>query len=190
MTIGILGKKLGMTQLFQEDGTWIPVTVVQAGPCKVLQVKVAQTSDLPEESRTGTLNRGKKHGKVERPRRADGYYGVQLGFDEKPAKAATKAETGHVYGCPIGNLSQEMGDLSPSFQHKLKGAMDSMVDIYAGLIQEAQKSGEVSRLLDAGKAADFLVSSWEGALIRMKIEKSPEPLENHQQFIFRYILTP
>ena len=96
----------------------------------------------------------------------------------------------YAYGCPIGNLSQEMGDLSPSFQLKLKGAMDSMVDIYAGLIQEAQKSREVSRLLDARKAADFLVSSWEGALIRMKIEKSPEPLENHQQFIFKYILTP
>ncbi|MHC4513163.1 MAG: 50S ribosomal protein L3 [Planctomycetota bacterium] len=95
MTIGILGKKLGMTQLFQEDGTWVPVTVVQAGPCKVLQVKVAQASELPEESRTGTLNRGKKRGKAERPRRADGYYGVQLGFDEKSAKAATKAETGH-----------------------------------------------------------------------------------------------
>ena len=95
MTIGILGKKLGMTQLFLEDGTWIPVTVVQAGPCKVLQVKVVQTSDLPEDSRTGILNRGKRRGKVPRARRGDGYYGVQLGFDEKSEKRSTKAETGH-----------------------------------------------------------------------------------------------
>jgi len=95
MTIGILGKKLGMTQLFLEDGTWIPVTVVQAGPCKVLQVKVAQPSELDEGSRVGTLNRGKKRGKAERPRRADGYYSVQLGFDDKTAKSATQAETGH-----------------------------------------------------------------------------------------------
>jgi len=95
----------------------------------------------------------------------------------------------YAYGCPIGNLSQEMGDLSPAFQHKLKGAMDCMVDIYAGLIQEAQKTGEVSRTLDARKAADFLVYSWEGALIRMKLEKSPGSLENHQKFIFKYILT-
>ncbi len=95
MTIGILGKKLGMTQLFQEDGTWVPVTVVQAGPCKVLQVRVVQASDLPEDGRTGILNHGKRRGKVARPRRADGYYGVQLGFDEKSAKSATKAETGH-----------------------------------------------------------------------------------------------
>ena len=94
------------------------------------------------------------------------------------------------YGCPIGNLSQEMGDLSPAFQDKLKGAMDSMVEIYAGLIQEGQKSGEISLLLDAKKAADFLVSSWEGALIRMKIEKSLESLQNHYSFIFEYILAP
>lgn len=95
MTIGILGKKLGMTQLFLEDGTWVPVTVVQVGPCKVLQVKVAQASELAEESRTATLNRGKKRGKAPRPRRGDGYYSVQLGFDEKPAKSATRPEIGH-----------------------------------------------------------------------------------------------
>lgn len=92
------------------------------------------------------------------------------------------------YGCPIGNLSQEMGDLSPAFQAKLKQAMDSMVDMYAGIIREGQNAGEISHRLDAQKAAEFLVSSWEGALLRMKIEKSLEPLENHRRFIFEYIL--
>ncbi len=92
------------------------------------------------------------------------------------------------YGCPIGNLSQEMGDLSPSFQAKLKEAMDAMVDMYAGIICEGQESGEISSRLDAKQAAEFLVSSWEGALLHMKIEKSLEPLENHQRFIFDYIL--
>jgi large subunit ribosomal protein L3 len=95
MTIGILGKKLGMTQLFQPDGTWIPVTVVQAGPCKVLQVKSREIAELPEEHRVATTNLGKRRGKVERPRRADGYYAIQLGFDEKPAKSANRPETGH-----------------------------------------------------------------------------------------------
>lgn len=92
------------------------------------------------------------------------------------------------YGCPIGNLSQEMADLSPPFQAKLKEAMDIMVGIYAGIIREGQDSGEISPRLDAHKAAEFLVSSWEGALLRMKIEKSLEPLEIHQRFIFDYIL--
>lgn len=96
MTIGILGKKLGMTQYFQADGTWIPVTVVEAGPCKVLQVKVKDVAELPQEQRVATTNRGKKGGKIARPRRADGYYAMQLGFAEKSERRATKPERGHV----------------------------------------------------------------------------------------------
>ncbi len=95
MTLGILGKKLGMTQLFQEDGSCVPVTVLQMGPCKVLQVKTVAASELPESHRTAAASRGKKRGKVERPRRPDGYYAVQLGFDPKPGKSASKAELGH-----------------------------------------------------------------------------------------------
>ncbi len=95
MSIGILGKKLGMTQLFQEDGTWIPVTVIQAGPCKVLQVKTKDSGELAEDDRNAATNLGKKRGKVQRPRRSDGYYAVQMGFDDKLKKAANKAETGH-----------------------------------------------------------------------------------------------
>ena len=95
MTIGILGKKLGMTQLFQDDGTWVPVTVVQAGPCKVLQVKAKGVTELAEADRLGVTNRGKRSGRVERPRRPDGYYAIQVGFDDKSEKAATKAELGH-----------------------------------------------------------------------------------------------
>lgn len=95
MTLGILGKKLGMTQIFRDDGTCIPVTVVQAGPCRVLQVKMVASGEHPEGHRTSTGNRGKKSGKQERARAADGYYAVQLGFDEKPARTSSKAELGH-----------------------------------------------------------------------------------------------
>ena len=95
MTIGILGRKLGMTQLFLPDGTWLPVTVVQAGPCKVLQVKTKEVGELPEEHRKAATNHGKKRGRTERPRRSDGYYAVQLGFDDRTEKAATKAGIGH-----------------------------------------------------------------------------------------------
>jgi large subunit ribosomal protein L3 len=95
MTVGILGKKLGMTQLFQEDGTWIPVTVIQAGPCKVLQVKAKQASELPEDRRSASTNLGKKRGSHQRPRRDDGYYAVQLGFDDRNDKSASKPAIGH-----------------------------------------------------------------------------------------------
>jgi len=94
----------------------------------------------------------------------------------------------YAYGCPIGNLSQEMGDLSPEFRIKLKQAIDSMVKIYAALLSEAQKAGELSGDLDVQDIAGFIVSSWQGALLRMKIEKSSGPLENHRKFIFSYLL--
>ncbi|WP_274365223.1 50S ribosomal protein L3 [Paenibacillus thermotolerans] len=69
MTKGILGKKLGMTQVFAEDGIVIPVTVIQAGPCVVLQKKDQEN---------------------------DGYGAIQLGFDEKKEKNTTKPALGHV----------------------------------------------------------------------------------------------
>ncbi|OGR30707.1 MAG: 50S ribosomal protein L3 [Desulfuromonadaceae bacterium GWB2_53_15] len=68
MMKGIIGKKLGMTQIFMEDGTRIPVTVVQAGPCVVTQKK---TTDI------------------------DGYCAVQVGFESMSASAATKPQLGH-----------------------------------------------------------------------------------------------
>jgi len=69
MRKGILGRKVGMTQVFQPDGSIVPVTVIEAGPCKVLQVK--------------TVDR-------------DGYDAVQLGFMDKPRRLASRSERGHV----------------------------------------------------------------------------------------------
>ncbi|MBW4636774.1 MAG: 50S ribosomal protein L3 [Gloeocapsa sp. UFS-A4-WI-NPMV-4B04] len=69
MSVGILGTKLGMTQVFDEAGRAIPVTVVQAGPCTVTQVKTTQT---------------------------DGYQAIQVGFKEVKQKAVTKPELGHL----------------------------------------------------------------------------------------------
>lgn len=68
MAKGILGKKLGMTQIFEADGRLIPVTVVEAGPCVVLQNKTEET---------------------------DGYNAVQLGFGEIKEKHTTKPMKGH-----------------------------------------------------------------------------------------------
>lgn len=68
MIEGILGKKLGMTQVFAADGRWIPVTVVEAGPCTVLQKKVTAT---------------------------DGYNALQLGFGAKKSHRVTKPLLGH-----------------------------------------------------------------------------------------------
>jgi large subunit ribosomal protein L3 len=95
-TLGILGKKLGMTQIFRGDGECVPVTVIQAGPCRVLAVKMATAAEHPEGHRTASINNGKKRGKHAKPRSGDGYYAVQLGFDDKPARVTNQAELGHV----------------------------------------------------------------------------------------------
>jgi TetR/AcrR family transcriptional repressor of nem operon len=94
------------------------------------------------------------------------------------------------YGCPIGNLAQEMGDLSQPFRDKLQYALGKMVDIYSPILKEAQNQGEISPRLDVRETAYFLVSSWHGALIHMKALKSLVPLENHKRFIFDYVLRP
>ena len=66
---GILGKKVGMTQVFQEDGSVVPVTVIEAGPCYVTQV---------------------------RTEKRDGYRAVQLGYEPAKEKHLTKGQMGHL----------------------------------------------------------------------------------------------
>jgi len=68
MITGLLGKKLGMTQIFSKDGGLIPVTLLQVGPCDLLQIKSKEI---------------------------DGYSALQIGFEEKKKKRATQAEIGH-----------------------------------------------------------------------------------------------
>lgn len=94
MSAGILGRKLGMTQIFAKDGTVVPITVVQAGPCRILQVKVKDITELPEGHRTALASKGKKFGHRERQRRPDGYYALRLGFDSRPLKTTKKPEQG------------------------------------------------------------------------------------------------
>jgi large subunit ribosomal protein L3 len=69
MVKGILGRKVGMTQLYREGGEAVPVTVIQAGPCHVLQLR--------------TLER-------------DGYEAVQLGYMDRPRRLASRSQRGHV----------------------------------------------------------------------------------------------
>ena len=69
MVVGLLGRKVGMTQIFDATGRVIPVTVIQAGPCHVLQLRTEQK---------------------------DGYEAVQLGYLDKPRRLVSRAGRGHV----------------------------------------------------------------------------------------------
>lgn len=66
---GLLGKKIGMTRIFDNEGNIVPVTIVEAGPCYVTQVKTEKT---------------------------DGYEAVQIGYDQKKEKNTTKPVLGHL----------------------------------------------------------------------------------------------
>src|SRR5262245_13262306 len=80
MPVGMLGLKVGMTQVYDEQGKINPVTVLQVGPCPVLQVKVKGT----KESGSGRTGDG------------DGYFAIQLGFLDKKRERAIRSERGHV----------------------------------------------------------------------------------------------
>ena len=69
MSIGILGKKLGMSQFFDEQGKAVPVTLIEAGPCRITQLKTTET---------------------------DGYEAVQIGFGETREKLINKPAKGHL----------------------------------------------------------------------------------------------
>jgi TetR/AcrR family transcriptional repressor of nem operon len=95
---------------------------------------------------------------------------------------------GYTCGCPVGNLAQEMGDVSPVFQKKLSEAVATMVGYYAAILSEAQAAGEISKDLNPKETANFIVASWHGALIHMKVSRGLEPLKNHKKFVFNFVL--
>lgn len=88
MLSGLLGKKIGMTQIYTEDGRILPVTVIQVGPCSVMQIKTVEN---------------------------DGYSAIQLGFDDKKKKRAVKPELGlaeKISVCPkrfVREVAPELG---------------------------------------------------------------------------------
>ncbi len=75
----LIGKKIGMTQVYDEDNNLIPVTVIEAGPCPVTQVKTTDT---------------------------DGYNAIQIGFPKKKAKNLTAGQVGHLKKASLEGLSE------------------------------------------------------------------------------------
>jgi TetR/AcrR family transcriptional repressor of nem operon len=91
-------------------------------------------------------------------------------------------------GCPIGNLAQEMGDLNDSFREKLKSVFDKMKTNIAQCLKEAQQQSDLSPSLDVLNLSDFIVSSWQGALLQMKVGKNTASVRNFERIIFDSLL--
>ena len=103
MVEGLIGKKIGMSQRFDDDGNVVPVTLIKAGPCTVVQKKTQEK---------------------------DGYTAVQLGFvEDKGAKKPAKAQIGHFKksGVPVVRKLQEVGVTDPA---ELKEGDQVLVDIF------------------------------------------------------------
>ena len=100
---GIIGKKIGMTSLFDENGKNMPCTVIQAGPCPVLQVRTEEV---------------------------DGYVAVQLGFDDKSEKNVGKALVGH-FKKAGSTPKAKIVEFRNSFEHTVKVGDEVVVNMFA-----------------------------------------------------------
>ena len=89
---GLIGKKVGMTQIFDDEGRVVPVTVVEAGPCPVVQVKTTET---------------------------DGYSAVQLGFGAQKDIRASKAEKGHAGKAGVEAAPRLVNDIDIQTRQRL-----------------------------------------------------------------------
>ncbi len=93
MISSLLGKKIGMTQVYDAQNVLVPVTVVEAGPCSVVQVKTVET---------------------------DGYNAVQIGFSTKKAKNTSKAELAHAKKAGLDNAPRVLGEVRLTAASTLK----------------------------------------------------------------------
>ena len=100
---GLIGKKIGMTRLFDEDGAVVSVTVVEAGPCPVLQIKTNET---------------------------DGYSAVQLGFGVKKVGRTTRAEKGHAAKAGVEAVPRVLREFPVSDDDHLEPGQSITVDIF------------------------------------------------------------
>ena len=104
MEKAIIGKKIGMTQIFDEAGRVIPVTVIEAGPCTVVQKKTAEK---------------------------DGYEAVQLGYQTVPERKLTKPETGHQKKAGITELKKVLKEFKLKDCSQYEVGAEVKADVFA-----------------------------------------------------------
>ena len=100
---GLIGKKVGMTRIFNEDGVQVPVTVIEAGPCPVVQVKSDTT---------------------------DGYTAIQVGFGAQKEKRASKAEVGHAAKAGLAAAPRLMREFTPSNDEVYEVGQELTVELF------------------------------------------------------------
>ena len=90
-------------------------------------------------------------------------------------------------GCLIGDLSLEASGSNEMLRTQLDAIFREWRAPFASCIAEAQASGEIASDFEAGELAEFLLASWQGAILRMKVERSPAALERFKKIAFQTV---
>ena len=90
-------------------------------------------------------------------------------------------------GCLIGDFSLETTSQSQLLRDRLEAIFHEWRTPFAACIAEAQAIGEIDATFDPTDLAEFLLSSWEGAILRMKVERGPAPLERFKKIAFQTV---
>ena len=124
MEKAIIGKKIGMTQIFDEAGRVVPVTLIQAGPCTVVQKKTAEK---------------------------DGYEAIQLGYQEIPERKLTKPELGHLKKAGEGVLKRHLKEFKLQNSDSLNVGDELTAAVFA--LAHAAPAGRIHTCLDTSGIA-------------------------------------
>ena len=92
-------------------------------------------------------------------------------------------------GCLIGDFSLETASQSKLLRERLEGIFQEWRAPFASCIAEAQTAGEIDSTFDPMDLAEFLLASWEGAILRMKVERGPAALDRFKRIIFQTIFS-
>src|SRR5262249_2438472 len=93
-------------------------------------------------------------------------------------------------GCLIGDFSLQASSHSKLLRKRLDAIFREWRTMFAACIAAAQSAGEVDSQFDAKELAEFLLASWEGAILRMKVERSPAALERFKTIVFETVFKP
>jgi TetR/AcrR family transcriptional repressor of nem operon len=91
-------------------------------------------------------------------------------------------------GCLIGDFSLEAPPHSELVRQRLIAVFAEWRELFAACVREAQVSREIATTISADDLSDFLLASWEGAILRAKVERSAEPLERYKRIMFATVL--
>ncbi|MFW6084766.1 MAG: 50S ribosomal protein L3 [Gemmatimonadota bacterium] len=100
---GMIGKKVGMTQIFDDDGNAVGATVLEVGPCPVVQIKTDET---------------------------DGYEAIQLGFGRKRDRRATKPAAGHAARAGLEYVPDVLAEFAPDPDREYEAGQELTVDVF------------------------------------------------------------